>query len=171
MSKNIFFPALITVIIIIIIIYLFINIEQPYYTCTKNTNTKNVLVSDTIKIGLQNNKIKEINLNKIITVKEDYLSKNDGYPNAILFTAETAYEYLDKDIYIINKNNNSVDINIEATDDEVLIINNLEFNDNNAEIEINTNTKSNDVVVLKVGDTYIESDLVKYLKNNGYTCK
>ena len=39
------------------------------------------------------------------------------------------------------------------------------------ETKINSNTKSTDIVVLKVGDNYTDGEFMKKLKNNGYSCK
>ena len=52
------------------------------------------------------------------------------------------------------------------------MLKNIEFNDNgDLQIKIDSNTKSSDVIALKVGDNYTEGELMTRMKNNGYSCK
>ena len=55
---------------------------------------------------------------------------------------------------------------------ERIILNNIEFFDNDElQMKINSNTKSSDVVTLKINDKYTEGELMTRLKNNGYSCR
>ena len=56
---------------------------------------------------------------------------------------------------------------------QLILLDNISFidNDGNIEVKINSNTKSNDVVALAIGDSYTEGELMTKLKNNGYSCK
>ena len=48
----------------------------------------------------------------------------------------------------------------------------IEFNDNDGlQIKINSNTKSSEVVTLKIGENYTQGQFMTRLKNNGYVCK
>ena len=45
-------------------------------------------------------------------------------------------------------------------------INNIEFKENDGlQVKVNSNTKSSEVVTLKVGDNYTEGELMKRLRN------
>ena len=50
------------------------------------------------------------------------------------------------------------------------ILNTKIDNNGNIEVKINSNTKSNDVIALSIGDSYTEGELMTRLKNNGYLC-
>ncbi len=63
-------------------------------------------------------------------------------------------------------------IKIEVSKDEIVLLDNIEFFDNgDLEIKINSNTKSNDIITLQVGDNTTLAEYMKKLKNNGYSCK
>ena len=55
---------------------------------------------------------------------------------------------------------------------QVLLLDNIQFivNDD-LQVEIDSNTKSSNVITLTVGDNYSDGEFMKRLKNNGYRCK
>ena len=60
---------------------------------------------------------------------------------------------------------------VVVDDDETLILNNIEFtDDDDLQIKINSNTKAQDVVTLSIKDSYTEGEFMTHMKNNGYTC-
>ena len=77
--------------------------------------------------------------------------------------------------YKINKDNIIKDqvVKIIVSDDETIILKNLSFVEDNGNLQavIDVNTKSANVVTLKIGDSYSEGELMSHLKANGYSCK
>ena len=67
---------------------------------------------------------------------------------------------------------NKLIVTINVHNDELLLLDNIEFfvNDD-IQIHINSNTKSSDVITLKIGDNYSDGEFMKRMKNNGYSCK
>lgn len=170
--KSIRLPVVITFIIICIIIYLFTNIKQSTIVCEKDFSfDSDILLSEKINITLDNKKISNINLRKSIILPEKYNKKREnlvGIQNSL----DTTLSYLeDKVSYNILDDRIVVDINVN--DDELVLLSNLSFYDNNGElgIHIDANTKSSGVITLVVGDIYTDGELMKKLKNNGYYCK
>ena len=81
-------------------------------------------------------------------------------------------EYLgDKATCVISDNH--VVAHIDVSNNELVLLDNISFYDNDGEIgiNINTNTKSSSVIALKVGDSYTDGELKMFLKNRGYSCK
>ena len=172
-KKNKTFPIVITSIIIMIIIYLFATVEQPYITCSKSTiDNLDIRVVEEISTTIDGNKIKEIGLTKTIVLPSKYL-EDDIHLNSIKFSLKKHYEYLDKDVLDYFVEDDRIVVKINVDDNETLVLNNIEFfdNDNTLEMKINSNTRSSDVVTLSVGDKYTEGELITRMKNNGYVCK
>ena len=70
----------------------------------------------------------------------------------------------------VRVNGSSMDNTLK--DKDILLLKNIEFISNDdLEIKIDSNIKSSNVIALKVGDNYTESELMKRMKNNGYSCK
>ena len=168
-KKNKTFPIVITSIIIMIIIYLFATVEQPYITCSKSTtNDLDIRVIEDINVTIDGNKIEEIDLTKAIVLPSNYL-EDDIHLNSIKFSLKKHYEYFVN--YSVK--DDRVVVNVLVDEDETLVLNNIEFfeNDDKLEMKINSNTRSSDVVTLSVGDKYTEGELITRMKNNGYVCK
>jgi len=53
---------------------------------------------------------------------------------------------------------------------EVKALDNISFT-SGGKIKVDSNTKSSKVVTLTVGDNYTDSDLMKFMKSKGYSCK
>ncbi len=171
--KNKAFPIIITSIIIMIIIYLIATVEQPYITCSKTTTDDlGIRIVEEINTTIDGNKIKKMDLTKIIVLPSKYLD-DDIHLNSIKFSLKKHYEYLDKDIISYSVKEDRVVVNVVAKEDETLVLNNIEFfeNDNTLEIKINSNTRSSGVVTLSIKDKYTEGEFITRLKNNGYVCK
>ena len=147
-KKNRVFPIVIVVIMIVIIFYLIATAKQPYVECSKkSTNDLGITISENLTTSLDSNKISEMTLTK-------------------------TYAYLDKDTVKITTGDNYLTVTVKAKNNETIILNNIEFYDNDGlQIKINPNTKSSDVVTLSINDKYTEGELMTHLKNNGYVCK
>ena len=120
--------------------------------------------------SLDGKKITGISITKTIKLPEKY-TKDDTRLNSIKMSLEKTLDYLgDKVKYSIGEDRIIVTIKVDKN--EIVLLDNIEFivNDD-MEIKINSNTKSNDIVVLKVGDSYTDGELMKKLKNHGYVCK
>ena len=64
-------------------------------------------------------------------------------------------------------------IKINIKKNGLVLLDNINFVDNGGKIDviIDTNTKSNNVVKLAIGDNYTDGELMQSLKNKGYSCK
>ncbi len=169
-NKNRTFPIILTLIIIVIIIYLFATLKQPYVECSKTTTDQfDIKIEERIKTTFNGNKISKINLTKTITLPDKYNS--DKYLESIKSSLEKSYKYLNNKVNI-KKVENGIITTININNKETIILNNIEFiNMDDLKIKINSNTKSSDVITLKINDKYTEGEFKTHLKNNGYVCK
>ncbi len=170
-KKNMVVPSIITLLILMVLIYLFASVKQPYLECSKKvTDQYGNTINEDLIVELNNNKISKMSLTKKITLNEKYL-KNEQYLKQTKDALDKSYNYLD-DAVVISRGTNYVIVEIEVDDDETLILNNISFTDNeDLKIKINPNTKSSEVVTLKIKDKYTEGELMTRMKNNGYMCK
>lgn len=171
-GKGKFFPVLITIIFIIIIIYLIANVKQSTVTCSKRTtNDLNITVDEKLESSIDGSKISAMKLTKTIILPERYL-KDDTELESIMYSIKKSYAYLGKDKVKVSKLTDRVIVYVSVKKNETIILNNIDFEDNGSLVmKINSNTKSSDVVTLKVTDNYNEGELMTHLKNNGYTCQ
>lgn len=171
-NKSKVLPIIITVSLIVIIIYLFATVKQPLIVCDRNIKDDlGITISESLETTIDGNKIEKMVLTKTIILPEDYL-KEDSQLESIKFTLEKAYQYLDDEEVSITKGKDRVILKVVIDDDETIILNNIEFFYNDGlQMKINSNTKSSDVITLKVRDNYTEGELKTRLKNNGYSCK
>lgn len=169
--KNRTIPIVLTLIILMIIIYLFVNIKQPLVECNNTyTDDFDITIKENLKTSFSGNKIATMKLEKIIILPEKY--HQDTYLESIKSSLEKAYEYLGEKKEVLISDNNKIIINVDISKDETIILKNIEFIDNgDLQIKINSNTKSSDVVTLKIKDNYTEGEFMTHLKNNGFTCK
>lgn len=172
LKKGKVFPMVLTIIFIVIIIYLFATIKQPYVVCTKsNTNNLGIKVDEKIQVALDGNNIKSMDLTKTIILPETYLHEKDNYLNSMRFILKESYAYLPKETVTIDQTSDRIIAHVVVDDDETLILNNIEFTNNEKlELKINANTKAKDVVTLKINDSYSEGEFMTHMKNNGYSC-
>lgn len=170
--KNRVFPIIIVVIMIVIIFYLIATAKQPYVECSrKSTNDLGITIKENLTTSLDSNKISEMVLTKTIIFPDRYL-EDTKYLEAFKFALEKSYEYLDKDKVKVTTGDNYLTVTIKVKKNETIILNNIEFYDNDGlQIKINPNTKSSEVVTLSINDKYTEGELMTHLKNNGYVCK
>lgn len=164
---------IITILLIVIIIYLFATIQQPYIECSKTSKDNlNINVKEQLKIGLGSNQIDEIEVVKTIILPEEYTKDEKNYLNSIEYALKKSYAYLPKKAVTIKQESDRLIVTVKISKDETVILNNIEFvNNEDLQIKINVNTKSQDVVTLKIKDKYTEGELMTHLKNNGYYCK
>ena len=171
-KKGRVFPIIITILLIVIIIYLFASIKQPYVECSKETtNELGIQVLENIQVNLDSNSIEKMDLTKTIILPDQYLNEENNYLNSMRFIIENSYEYLPKNTVKITQDSDRIISRIVVDDDETIILNNIEFtNQDDLQIRINANTKAQDVVTLSVGDSYTEGEILTHMKNNGYSC-
>ena len=171
-KKSKAFPITITVMMIVIIIYLFATVKQPLVVCDRKVEDDlGITVFEVLDTTINGNKIEKMVLTKTITLPDEYLV-DDSKLDSIMFALEKSYQYLGEDKVIIVKDKNSITVKVEIEDDETIILNNIEFFYNDElQMKVITNTKSSDVITLKVKDVYTEGELMTRLKNNGYSCK
>ena len=171
-KKGRVFPIIITILLIVIIIYLFASIKQPYVECSKEiTNELGIQVQENIQVNLDSNSIERMDLTKTIILPNQYLNEENNYLNSMRFIIENSYEYLPKNTVKITQDSDRIISRIVVDDDETIILNNIEFtNQDDLQIRINANTKAQDVVTLSVGDSYTEEEYLTQKKNNGYSC-
>lgn len=170
--KSMKLPIIITFIFICIIVYLFSNIKQAVVECEKvTTYDSSIKLTETVISNLDGKEIVSLNVTKKITIPDTYPKKEEALL-AVKNSLEYTTEYLSNHAStIISENSVITEINVD--DDELVLLDNLMLHDNNGEIviSIDTNTKSSDVIALKVGDDYTDGEFKMYLKNKGYSCK
>lgn len=171
-NKKIRLPIIITFIFICIIVYLFTNIKQSKVICEKSeTFDSDIKVDETIVSIIDGKKISSLFVRKKITLPDKF-SRNEENFNLVKNSLKHTLDYLGNDV-TYSFNENSVIVNIEASHNELILLDNIELFDNNGELSIavDPNTKSSNVVTLKVGDNYTDGELKKKFKNNEYYCK
>ena len=171
LKKGKVFPMILTIIFIVIIIYLFATIQQPYVVCSKSTtNDLGIAINEELQVTLDGNRIGSMDLTKTLIFPDQY-TEDDSYLNSMRFVLENSYEYLSKKTVDITQESDRIIAHIVVDDDETLILNNIEFtDDDDLQIKINSNTKAQDVVTLSIKDSYTEGEFMTHMKNNGYTC-
>ena len=171
-GKNRVFPITIAVIVILIIIYLFATVKQPLVVCDKKViDDLGITIVEELEVTIDGNKIDKMVLVKTIKLPEEYL-EDDSYLNSVLYTLESSYAYLGEGKVTMTKSSNKVSARVEIEDNETIILNNIEFLDSGElQMKINSNTKSSEVVTLKIKDNYTEGELMTRLRNNGYSCR
>ena len=169
--KSMKLPIIITFLFICIIVYLFMNIEQTVVVCEKDsTYDSDITLKETVTANLDGKKITSLSVVKNVTLPEKINKQEQtliGIENSLEYTVE----------YLGNKascfvTGNHVVMNIDVSNNELVLLDNISFVDNNGEIGvvIDTNTKSSNVVRLQVGDNYTDGEFMMHLKNKGYSC-
>lgn len=165
------FPIVLTLVIIVIIVYLFTTIKQPYVECSQSTTDDyDIVVKENIITTFSGNKINEMKVTKTIVLPDKYAKEE--YINSIKFSLEKSLDYLSDKSVKYEVFNNKIIVRIVVNKNETIILNNIEFIENDGlQVKVNSNTKSSDVITLKVGENYTQGQLMTRLKNNGYVCK
>ena len=170
--KSMKLPIVITFIFICIIVYLFMNIKQTQVICYKNrTFDSNIKLVEEVTATIDNKEIRSLDIYKKITLPEKFNKKEQAI-NGIKNSLESSLEYLGKKVtYEVTED--SVIAHIKVNKNELVLLDNINIVDNNGELGINidVNIKSRDVVTLAIGDNYSDGELMKRLRNNGYSCK
>ena len=168
--KSMTLPIIITLIMIVIIIYLFATIKQTQVVCEKTKIfDDDVRLEERVVATLDGKNIEMLNVTKNVILPEKY--NKATYLNSIEFSLRNTLDYLDNKVkYVVDGNTLSVRFSTDKK--EVILLDNIEFiNNGDLQVKINSNTKSSGVVTLSVGDNYTDGELMKHLKNNGYSCK
>lgn len=170
--KSMTLPIVITLIFIVIIVYLFMNLKQSKVICEKSTSYDGgFVVKEVVESTTDGKKINSIKVTKTIFMADRYINNSESIEE-IKNTIENTLEYLG-DSVSYSLLDDRIIIEIEISKNELVLLDNINFIDNGGKIEvvIDTNTKSSGVVSLAVGDNYTDGELMKRLKNKGYSCK
>ena len=170
MKSKYVIPTILTIIAIVVIIFFFVNAKQPYVECSRTTKNEYSQVNEDIVVKLDNNKISGMTLTRKIILNDKYLSEEnlDMIENEL----KKAYRYIDSSKLSFSRGINYVLVMIDVKDDETLILKNIKVSyDNDLNIYINPNTKSSEVVTLKMKDKYSEGEFMTMMKQEGYVCK
>lgn len=130
-----------------------------------------VTVKEVVESTTDGKKINSMKITKTIYFADRYENNIDSIEE-IKNAIENTLDYLgDKVTY--NVMDDRIIIEIKVSKNELVLLGNINFVDNGGKIEviIDTNTKSSSVIALSVGDNYTDGELMKRLKNKGYTCK
>lgn len=148
------------------------NIKQSKIVCEKNMSYDGGFnISENIESTTDGKKITSLKVIKTIYVSDRYINNTDSLEE-IKSTIANTLSYLDKSVsYRVLDDRIIIEMNLSKN--QLVLLNNIEFVDNGGKIEvvIDTNTKSNNVITLSVGDNYTDGELMKKFKNNGYSCK
>ncbi len=163
-------PIILGILILGIIVYLFMTVEQKIVSCSNTYTSNNVKITEKVDATIDGNKVTHMNVTKTIVLPDGMA--NESNINLVKSTIEKGLEYLGHDSYTITTGVNKVVVDIDLDDNKTIILNNISFVEGKDLImKINPNTKSSEVITLKVGDNYTEGEFMTHLKNNGYTCK
>ena len=168
--KSMTLPIIITFILLAIMVYLFTTLKQTEVICSGvRTFDSDIRLQEDITTTLDGKKITSMTLVKTIVLPEKFA--DEVHLNSIKYALDNTLEYLGKKVhYTISSDRIIVEMKVDKN--EVLLLNNIDFVVNNdLQIEIDSNTKSSNVITLKVGDNYSDGEFMKRLKNNGYHCK
>ena len=130
-----------------------------------------ITVKEVVESTTDGKKINSMKITKTIYFADRYVNNIDSIEE-IKNAIENTLEYLgDKVTY--NVMDDRIIVEIKVSKNELILLDNINFVDNGGKIEviIDTNTKSSSVIALSVGDNYTDGELMKRLKNRGYTCK
>jgi len=162
-------PIIFVFIFLIVIVSFFSSIKQKEITCKKEVDYfSKIQLKEYIVSNIERKKIKSMNIVKNISFMEK-LSRKEM--DQIIEKIHRTHNYLGKKVkYTFGEDKIVIKINVSSN--EVVLLDNIRFSEKKpVEIVVNTNTKSSDVLSLKVGDSYSEGEYMKRLKNRGYRCQ
>ena len=162
-------PIIFVFIFLIVIVSFFSSIKQKEITCKKEVDYfSKIQLKEYIVSNIEGKKIKSMNIVKNISFMEK-LSREEM--DQIIEVIHCTHNYLGKKVkYTFGEDKIVIKINVSSN--EVVLLDNIRFSEKKpVEIVVNTNTKSSDVLSLKVGDSYSEGEYMKRLKNRGYRCQ
>ena len=168
-SKTI--PIIIAFIFILFIVYLFTSIEQTTIVFEKTKNySSDITVREVVTGVVDGKRINSLNVVKIIKLPDKFIN-DDEITSNIKESLNRTHKYLGKNV-TYRLSDNSIITTINIKNNELILLDNISFNDSgNAEIIIDSNTKSSNVIALSVGDSYSEGEFMKRLRTEGYSCK
>ena len=142
------------------------SVKQPYIECSNEKVTDaNSVVNENLKVSLEGNKISKIEVIKSMNLDKRYI-------NSISYSLENAYKYLGNKASIERESDKIIVKITVDKNNETILLNDIDFyNNDGLQIDVESNTKSSDVVTLSINDKYSEGDLLIRMKNNGYRCK
>ncbi len=170
--KSMKLPIIITFLIICFIVYLFTAIKQTTVSCHKTKIfDSNVQLTESLEASIENKKISNLDIIKKITIPEKYLKKDQTIIE-MKETIEKTLEYLGKSA-TVEIRDNSIIVHIKVNNQELVLLDNIKLVDNNGVLtmDIEVNTKSSNVISLKIGDSYTDGELMHRLKSKGYSCQ
>ena len=168
--KSMTFPIIIALIFIVIVISLFASIKQTEVICSNTTSfDSGIKLDEKVVAEIDGKKISRLEVTKTIYLTDKY--KNEDSISEIKESLDRTLSYLgDKVKYNISEDKIIVTINVNKN--EIILLDNIDFSlNNNSFIHINSNTKSSDVITLKVGDAYTDGEFMQKMKSMGYACK
>lgn len=164
------------VLILLLLIFLFFTRgNNKTLKCSIDKNlVSGIHLTDNIKVNLSKGKIKSIEQNKSIELKDNYL-KFDTYKEIMEMHLKSSYEYLDTKEYEIKTTDNMVSVKADIKT-KGLILNNLVIEqsniDNKYDLKINTeNSFETAKSKILIDEEYKYSTLKKYMEESGYKCK
>ncbi len=170
--KSMKLPIIITFIFILIIVYLFMNLKQSKVVCeSEKSFDGGFRVKEEIESVTDGKKINTLNVTKTIYMADRYVNNSDSIEE-IKNVIKNTLDYLGDNVtYSVLDDRIIIKINIKKNG--LVLLDNINFVDNGGKIDviIDTNTKSNNVVKLAIGDNYTDGELMQSLKNKGYSCK
>lgn len=170
--KSIKLPIIITILIICILVYLFTNIKQTVVVCKKTTSfNSTVYLQETFTSQMDGKKITLLEIKKTVFFDENYQHSDkslEEYKN--IFEEYTEYLGSQSNVFV---DNNKVVNYIELKNNQLVLLDNVSFYDDKGYIRMNVdpNTKSNNVIKISVGDNYTDGELMQYFRGKGYSCK
>ena len=149
-------PIIFVLIFLIVIVSFFSSIKQKEIICQKEVDFfSKIQLKEYVVTNIEGKKIKSMNVVKNILFRED-LSREEM--DRIVEAIHRTHNYLGKKVkYTFGEDKIVIKINVSSN--EVILFDYIRFNDKKPiEISINTNTKSSEVLSLKVGDSYSEGE-------------
>lgn len=170
--KSMTLPIVITLIFIVIVVYLFMNLKQSKVVCESiKTFDGGFKVKENVLSNTDGKKITSMEITKTIYVADRYVNNTESIEevkNAIKNTLDYLGDNVSYEVL-----NDEIIVKMKVHKNELILLDNINFIDNGGKVDvlINTNTKSSDVISLSVGDNYTDGELMKKMKNRGYSCK
>ena len=167
-SKSI--PILFTLITIIIVVYLIANIKQTEIVCEKTQFLdKEVLLYENVVAQIDRNKIGRLLVTKTIKLPSQYADA--VHISRMRESLDKTLSYLEDDVqYTIT--NSKIVVTIDVSKNEIVLLDNIRFLvEDDFNMIVDSNTKSESVIPLTIGDSYTDSEFLKFMKDKGYSCK
>lgn len=168
--KSMTFPIIIALIFIVIIISLFASIKQTEVICSSSKSfDSGIKLDERIVAEIDGKKISSMEITKTIYLSEKY--RDEESISQIMDSLKRTLDYLGEKVKYTTSDDKIV-VTINVNKNEIILLDNIDFSlKNNSFIDVNSNTKSSDVITLKVGDSYTDGEFMQKMKSKGYSCK